>query len=279
MSQRNCMKTINDPKVATSWCLALMTLLLSDLFWGLPACAQIVNDGATATLNHITNTISGSIIVGTNGPFTLLILTNGTLLTNSGTGTIGLNAGASSNTVKVTSANTRWLMSSDLSVGNVGSFNHLVITNGGLVQNGFGALGINPSSASNVFVGFNGTSSNNLLQVSGGAQLTNHGNSVLGLNTGANGNIAVVFGSNSLWGMSQPLFVGSNGAMNRLVISNGAQVFSLAANVGTTLGSSSNSALVTGAGSAWRMPSADFDLGYSGTGNLLVISNGGLLIT
>src|SRR5437899_4953922 len=63
------MKSINDPKVAMSWCLALVTLLLSDLFWGLPVCAQIVNDGATATLNHITNTISGSITVGTNGPF------------------------------------------------------------------------------------------------------------------------------------------------------------------------------------------------------------------
>ena len=135
------MKSIYDHKATKKRCLvAIVTLLLSHLFCASPARAQIVNDGATVTLNQVTNTISGGITVGTNGPFTLLILTNGTLLTNSGTGTIGLNAGASSNTVKVTSANTRWLMSSDLSVGNVGSFNHLVITNGGLVQNGFGAL-------------------------------------------------------------------------------------------------------------------------------------------
>src|SRR6266446_2224981 len=131
--------------VAAGW-------VLSYLFFSPLSQAQIVNDGATATLNHVTNTISGSIIVGTNGPFTLLILTNGTLLTNSGNGTIGLNAGANSNTVKVTSGNTRWAMSSDLSVGSVGSFNRLVITNGGLVQNGFGALGINPASSSNLAV-------------------------------------------------------------------------------------------------------------------------------
>src|SRR5438093_6101675 len=68
------------------------------LFLAPPILAQVVNDGATATLNHITNTISGGVTVGTNGPFTLLILTTGTLLTNSGNGPIGLNAGANYNT-------------------------------------------------------------------------------------------------------------------------------------------------------------------------------------
>src|SRR5258708_36868408 len=107
----------------TRWFVAAVWVL-SYLCFSPISQAQVVNDGATVTLNHVTNTISGSITVGTNGPFTLLILTNGTLLTNSGNGTIGLNAGANSNTVKVTSANTRWLMSADLSVGNIGSFNH-----------------------------------------------------------------------------------------------------------------------------------------------------------
>src|SRR5437667_2907145 len=88
-----------------------------------PLLSQVVNDGATVTLNHVTNTINGGIIVGTNGPFTLLVLTNGTLLTNSGNGTIGLNSGANSNTVRLTSANTRWLMSLDLTVGSNGSVN------------------------------------------------------------------------------------------------------------------------------------------------------------
>ena len=78
------MKSIYDHKATKKWCLiAIVSLLLSHLFCASPARAQIVNDGATVTLNHVTNTISGGITVGTNGPFTLLILTNGTLLTNS----------------------------------------------------------------------------------------------------------------------------------------------------------------------------------------------------
>jgi T5SS/PEP-CTERM-associated repeat protein len=350
----------------TNWWHAAQGILLV----AFSGSAQLVNDGATATLNHITNTISGSVIVGTNGAFTLLILTNGAFLTNSGTGTIGLNAGANSNTVNVTSANTRWAMSSDLYVGSIGSFNHLVITNGGLVQNGYGALGLNSSSASNlvvvttpgsvwtnqndlyvgyvgqgnslvisngglvvnsagilgsdqlsinnlavitgsgslwsnrasltvgfisrgntlvvsnsarvfasnnVIVGLDSGSISNSLVLSSGAFLTNRNNGALGVNPGGNGNRAFVSGSNTLWGLGQSLFVGSNGAMNRLVVSNGAQVFnSLAGNIGSSTDSSNNSAVVTGAGSAWQMR-ADFELGYSGAGNLLVITNGGLL--
>src|SRR5262249_51391485 len=71
--------------------------------------AQVVNDGATNTLNNVTNTVVGDVTVGTNGSFTLLILTNNALLTNSGFGTIGTNAGANSNTVLLTGTNTRWL--------------------------------------------------------------------------------------------------------------------------------------------------------------------------
>src|SRR6266404_7638014 len=156
--------------------------VLSYLCFSPLAPAQVVNDGATATLNHVPNTVSGALTVGTNGPFTLLILTNGTLLTNSGNGTIGLSAGANSNTVKVTSGNTRWLMSQDLSVGSIGSFNHLLITNGGLVQNGFGALGIDPASRSN---------------------------------------LAVITGAGSVWTNQNDLYVGYVGHGNSLVVSNG----------------------------------------------------------
>ena len=350
--------------VAAGW-------VVGHLFFSPLSQAQVVNDGATATLNHVTNTISGGITVGTNGPFTLLILTNGTLLTNSGNGTIGLNAGANSNTVKVTSGNTRWAMSSDLSVGSVGSFNRLVITNGGLVQNGFGALGIDPASRSNLavitgagsvwtnqndlyvgyvgrgnslvvsnggfvadtsgilgvdalssnnlttvtdsgshwsnraslFVGFSGSrntlvvsnsasafASNNVivglnsgavsnfLLLSGGAFLTNKNYGALGVNSGANANTAFLSGSNTVWGLGQSLFVGSNGAMNRLVVSNGAQISGRSGgNIGNSVGATNNSAVITDGGSAWRI-FADFGLGSAGAGNLLVITNGGLLV-
>src|SRR5437870_2811499 len=93
--------------VAAGW-------VLSHQFFPALSLAQVVNDGATVTLNHVTNTFSGGVTVGTNGSFTLLILTNGTLLTNSGTGTIGLNATANSNTVRLTGTSSRWLMGQDL---------------------------------------------------------------------------------------------------------------------------------------------------------------------
>jgi len=51
--------------------------------------AQIVNDGATNTLSNVTNTITGDVTIGTNGSFTLLVLSDNALLTNSVNGIIG----------------------------------------------------------------------------------------------------------------------------------------------------------------------------------------------
>src|SRR5262249_805657 len=91
------------------------------------AQAQVVADGAPATLTNVTSNINGAVTIGTNGSFTLLILTNAALLTNSGIGVIGRNIGANSNTVRLTSANTRWLMSLDHMVGSNGAFNRLIV--------------------------------------------------------------------------------------------------------------------------------------------------------
>jgi hypothetical protein len=57
-----------------------------------PLRAQIVNDGATNTLSNVTNSFTGDVTVGTNGLFTLLILSDNALLTNSANGLIGRNA-------------------------------------------------------------------------------------------------------------------------------------------------------------------------------------------
>src|SRR5262245_57706087 len=88
--------------------------LLSFLLASFPVVGQVVNDGATNTLNNVTNSIAGDVTVGTNGSFTLLILTNNALLTNSGHGYVGRNNGANANTVRLAGANTRWLMSGDV---------------------------------------------------------------------------------------------------------------------------------------------------------------------
>ena len=58
-------------------------LLAASLFAAavLPLHAQLVADGATNTLVNVTTNITGSVNVGANGPFTLLVISNNALLT------------------------------------------------------------------------------------------------------------------------------------------------------------------------------------------------------
>ncbi len=68
----------------------LSTLLVTVTLLASPTLrAQIVNDGATNTLSNVTNTITGDVTIGTNGSFTLLVLSDNALLTNSVNGIIG----------------------------------------------------------------------------------------------------------------------------------------------------------------------------------------------
>src|SRR4051794_14183555 len=114
----------------------IRSVLALTLLAVMPLRAQIVNDGATITLSNITNKFTGDVTVGTNGSFTLLVMSDNALLTNSGNGTIGLNATARSNEVRLASPSARWQMGNTLNVGNNGAFNRLSVSNGALVANG-----------------------------------------------------------------------------------------------------------------------------------------------
>src|SRR5262249_55654844 len=85
--RRGTMKTVS---------ITLATVVLSLC----KASAQLVADSATNTLSNVTNTYSGDVTVGTNGSFTILVLSNNALLTNSALGYIGRNASARSNEVR-----------------------------------------------------------------------------------------------------------------------------------------------------------------------------------
>src|SRR5882724_7735237 len=100
-----------------------------------PLRAQIVNDGAANTLSNVTNPITGDVTVGTNGSFTLLVLSDNSLLTNSGSGLIGLNATAKSNEVQVISPTARWLRATTAAAANGGVFTRLTTSNGQRVEN------------------------------------------------------------------------------------------------------------------------------------------------
>src|SRR6185503_19991538 len=142
----------------------------------------VVNDGETNTLSNVTNNITGDVTVGTNGSFTLLILSDNSLLTNSVNGLIGLNTAAKSNEVRLISATARWRMSGKLFLGSNGPFSRLIVSNGAFLDNNTGFLG---------------------------------------RGAGSSNNFAFVTGNGSLWSNRVDLAVGIPGGGNQLVVSDG----------------------------------------------------------
>ncbi len=265
----------------------LCVLLLLCLPWS-AARAQVVADGATNTLNNVTNTLGVSVTIGTNGPFTLLTITNGALLTNSGNGFIGRNVGANSNQVRVTGIGSRWQIGGSLYVGFSNNANQLTISGGGLVGNDIGEIGTTSGSTNNLvfvtgagtlwsnrdtlLIGNQGTS--NRLIVSNGAAVWVGSNAFLGYAATGGRNLADITGTNSQWLIARDLYVGQSNSGNHLLISDGAFVSNRTAYLGFTGASAGNVATVTGPGANW-INRGDLHVGYSGSGNQLVVSNGG----
>lgn len=206
-----------------------------------PLRAQLVPDGGTATLANVTNTLTGTVTVGTNGSFTRLTLADNARLTNSGRGAIGVSATARSNQVHLVSPSARWQMADTLFVGSNGPFNRLVISNGAQV-----------------------------IAASAGISAT------IGQTANSAGNLALVTGAGSFWSNAFQLNIGSSGAGNQLVVSNGGRVQSEFAYVGLLGTSTDNRVTVAGAGSLLR--SVGILIGLNGTGQRLsVLEGGGLL--
>jgi len=249
--------------------------------------AQLVNDGATATLSNVTNA-APSVSVGTNGSFTLLVLADNALLDNSDNGVIGVNATAKSNEVRVLSPTARWLMGGDLYVGNEGSASRLVVSNGAFAQNRNCYLGRNESSSNNVavvtgsgsvwsndsglYLGFNGAG--NQLLVSNGGVLSGQSGDV-GFNDSSSNNVAVVTGAGSAWSNTYALSFGYNGAGNQLAVSNAGLLQSAFGFVGGGgVSGSNNTVSVAGAGSIW-INTGELRIGNGAEGNQLLVSGGG----
>ena len=156
----------------------------------------------------------------------------------------------------------------DIVIGsNAGDTNNSIsVVNGGTVVD----------AANNILVGQNG--SDNTMSVSNGASVVNLGSSVIGLNATASDNSLLVTGAGSTWSSGTALLIGSSGSGNNLTVEAGAGVVSEGSGValGYNVGSSGNSLLIDGVGSSLA-DSDDFVVGFSGSGNEVVISNGGNL--
>ena len=193
------------------------------------------------TISGGTFSLANSIVIGNSGTGSLAISGNGYL--ENSAGLIGLRPNARG-TVTVTSGS--WANSSGVYVGYEGSGNSLSITGGGTVTSSQGWLGFGDSSNTNL----------------------------------GNNNTATVSGTGSIWNNSSNQYVGQYGSGNALSIDSGGAVASTG-NGYIGLGSMSNvnsgndnTVTVTGAGSTWSN-ALSFVVGDQGSGNALVIENGG----
>lgn len=260
--------------------------LLTALMWSViisPLHGQVVADGATNILANVTNN-SANITVGTNGSFTLLVLSNNTLLNNTVNAVIGRNASARSNEVRITGPTARWNVGSfgSLFVGSNGPASRLTITDGGALQGFFfGNVGQNVSSSNNtvlvtdpgsMFSGailFLGGGGGNQFTVSNGATAWTGGTTV-GLGAASN-NLVTVTGAGSLWTNDSGLSFGSAG--NRAIVSAGGKLANINGTVGLDSTANNNSVLLTDGGSTWTN-SGYLRIGEGSSGNQVIASNG-----
>ena len=233
-------------------------------------------------------TNSGVLYVGYLGSSNSLVISDGGTVA-SGPCAIGLTSYSSNNSVLVTGAGSLWTNSGDLFIGDAGSGNSLVISNGGKVFNAMGYIGHESSAVGNLvtvtgsnsswinsgdlYVGYAGQS--NRLVISDGGFVSNVNGYDDGVDPTDAYNSVLVTGSGSRWVNSGNLTFGLAGHDNSLVISNGGIVsVGLNSIIGDLATASNNSVLVTGVGSLLTN-SADLYVGNAGSGNSLVISNGG----
>ena len=206
------------------------------------ATNNLLNVSGSGTL--LTNT--NDFFVGVNGSDSRLVISNGGQVATARYAYIGYSSLASNSSALVTGTNSRWTalgfdIGYNIDLGFPAGWSSLVISNGGQAL-----------ASSGVRIG--GYSSSNSVLVSGAGSLLS-GSINLGGDVGL-------------------------GHFNSLVVSNRGTVASTNPGVGGVIGrdSSNNTVLVTGSGSAWT-ESGTINLGYfgKGTGNRLVISNGGTL--
>src|SRR5882724_10003568 len=269
------------PLLFTIWTLAA-TLL--------PLRAQIVADGATNTLSNVTNNFTRDVTVGTNGSFTLLVLSDNTLLTGSANVIIGRNTTAKSNEVRLVSSSARWQLGGlfafpTVYVGSNGAFNRLVVSNGATVSAFSGYVGVQPPASNNLALvtgpgsvwsmaslDVGSFSAGNQVIVSNGGVLYCAG-STIGTFPGGSNNLAVVTGSGSTWTNQSGLTLGLFGTGNQVLVSEGGALHNGHGSLGSDPAGSNNVALITGTGSVWSN-ALDLEIGSSSANNQMIVSNG-----
>jgi len=232
---------------------------------------------------------AGLLAIGNSGRGNALVVSNSAVVQDT-SGYVGLDS-IGNNLAVVTGPGSLWTNSSDVFVGTFGAGNRLVVNDGGEVRSGNGFVGIDASASNNLalvsgsgsvwsnalelYVGY--SASGNQLVVSNGAAVFSANKGFIGYNSTAISNSAIVTGAGSRWmgGVLSDFYIGSNSSFNRLIITNGGLVTGNGGYLGHEILGRSNLVIVTGTGSLWSNRTSILEMGQRGSGNRLVISNGG----
>src|SRR5205823_1613726 len=91
----------------------------------------------------------GSLQAGLNTPFNQVFLTNGGVFVGPSGTIIGQSVGANSNSLTVSGPGSRWISDNFVEVGDSGSFNRMLVNNGGTVLTRGGYVGVNGLGSNN----------------------------------------------------------------------------------------------------------------------------------
>ncbi len=241
--------------------------------------------------NQIPQTITnawdaeGDMIVGNLNPSNVLSIVQDGSLTNVNA-ILGNTSSSSFNTATVSGTNASWISTGNLIVGNGGSGNSLLVTNGGYAQALTTIVGTNSTGKANQLI-VTGTNTifntaslqvgaegvGNTLVIADGATVWS-GLGIVGNGFAASNNMATITGSNSTWTVDGDMIVGNEGSSNLLHIADKGQVNSTLGVIGWTSNALNNAVIIEGEDSVWNNAS-DVVVGLAGSGNRLEIINGG----
>ena len=236
---------------------------------------------------------TSNLVVGSNTSGNYTNFTSGT---NAFLSTyIGYNIDSAKNLLTVANTNTLVTNADRLYVGYFGASNSLIISNGGRVVDQNGSVGFHGDGNTALVTGTNSLWSNSasfyvgncgsdtLLIVSNGGGVISSNGYIAEISRWTNCD-AVITGAGSYWSNSGTLTIGSqaNGGNNPssgndLLIADGGRVTDSNAIIAGATNFYSNSITVTGSNSLWSN-AGSIDLGFLGSKNSLVISNGGAVV-
>ena len=270
-----------------------MMVLLTSLWAAIqPAAGQYTANYQTNIINGVISNWPGNYVVGSNTFANALMIRNSGALANAD-GLVGYMSASSSNYVMVVGAGSVW-SNANLYLGYSGGGNSMVISNAGRVAESQGTYVANDASSSSNRVLVTGTNSiwdcanNLLLGVAGSGNslvITNGGRvndsySELGSEYTSTGNSALITGPGSVWNNTSTCTIGRAGSNNRMTINSGGHVNSSFATLAMFDSSANNSVWISDPGSVWDVSAETVTLsvGLNGSGNSLVVTNGGQLL-